>query len=141
MTEPLVVDKRGFTIEGHRFLYNLYFLEDCSEFAAPTSATTFKKILNKWAESLTEMDEGSEPLYLPFAPDDQWTDCLRAALVGEEISLNFVRVADNGWGVFDFDLKGFNNSPHVVKIESPIFGKDRKGELISALLNAAAIDD
>jgi hypothetical protein len=61
----------------------------------------------------------SSRMYLPFDPDDEWTDCLKVALVGDKIAFNFVRVAEGGWGVFDYDLEGFITSPHKIVDEGP----------------------
>ncbi len=58
------IDNKGFILGDHRFVYNLYFLEHGSEFAAPTSAGTFKKILVKWAEALQRISKESSPMFL-----------------------------------------------------------------------------
>jgi len=138
----ITIDNKGFTFGNQRFIYNLYFIEDDSEFLAPTFGGTFKKIVNKWAEVLQTISKERSVMYLPFDPDDQWTDALKAALVATKIEFNWVRLAVGGWGVFDYDLTGFITSAHKIDEESEeILGEFDKNEIVSALINAKVIDE
>jgi len=134
------IDNHGFTVGNHRFIYNLYFIESDSEFLQPSAGATFKKILLKYAEVLQDISEDS-PLYLPFAPDDEWTDCLKARLVGNKIRFTFASIAEGGWGVFDFDLTGFITSTHEIRTEfDEGIAECDKDEIIAAMINAEVID-
>ncbi len=134
------IDNHGFTVGDHRFIYNLYFIESDSEFLQPSAGATFKKIVIKWAEVLQGISE-ERPMFLPFAPDDQWTDCLKACLVSNKIRLTFASLAEGGWGVFDFDLEDFITSSHKIRNESDeVIVECDKDEIIAAMINAEVID-
>ncbi len=138
----VTIDNKGICFADRRFIFNLYFLEDDSGFLGdPTPGGTFKKIVNKWAEVLQTICSQDSPIYLPYDPDDQWTDAFKATLVGEMIEFRWVRLAENGWGVFDYDLTGFMTSPHEITDESdqPL-GEYDKDAIVSALINAEVID-
>lgn len=139
----VTIDNKAIYIGSHKFIFNLYFLENDSEFlGGPTLGGTFKKIVNRWAEVLRTISSENSPMYLPYDPDDQWTDALKASLLGERIELRRVRLAVGGWGVFDYDLRDFIISEHKIDDESdePL-GEYDKDELVEALTNAELIDD
>jgi len=139
----VTIDNKGITLGEHKFIFNLYFIEDDSEFLGdPTFGGTFKKIVNKWAEVLQTISSDNSPMYLPYDPDGQWTDALKATLIGERIELKWVRLDVTGWGVFDYDLPGFITSPHkIVEESAESLGGLEKSEMVSALLNAEVIDE
>jgi hypothetical protein len=136
------IDNKGFTFGEFRFIYNLYFLEDGNKYDAPTAGLVFKNILSNWARILSNINSENSPMYLPFNPDDQWTDCLKASAANRLIEFKVVRLAVNGWGVFDFNLEDFITSDHNILTESTeVVGLYDKNEVISALINAEVTDE
>ena len=134
------VDNKGFSIDGHRVIYDLYYF-DSEQYVAPTRAAAFKKILVKWAKVLRESKAGSDPLFLPFAPDDQWTECLRAVQHDNRIVLRYVRVSENGWAIDVNRLEDFMTAEHAVEKEDPEeLGNYDKDEFLAALIDAQVID-
>lgn len=134
------VDNNSFTFCDHRFIFDLYYFDD-NEWQAPTSADTFKKMLLKWAEALQDINEAKTPLFLPFAPDDEGIQCLRATYWGnDQLTFSWVELAENGYAVNLIDVQTFSTQAYTVSRESPEFGECRKHEVISALINAEVID-
>ena len=137
----IVVDDKGFDIDGHRLIYDLYYFES-EQYDAPTLAATFKKILNKWANVLRESTIETGDLFLPYALDDEWTECLKAVQHDNRIILRCTRVAENGWAINVSHLEEFMTSTHVVDKEAnEVFGDYDKDEFIAALINAQIIID
>lgn len=136
----ITVDNRGFAIDGRRLIFDLYYF-DSEQYEAPTLAATFKMILTKWAEVLRTRNAGEGPLFLPFAPQDQWTECLMAVQRGDRVIIRDVRVAVSGYQIDVDNLEDFMSSAHVVKKEHPEeFGDYEKNEFISALIDAQVVD-
>lgn len=134
------VDNKGFSIDGHRVIYDLYYF-DSEQYDAPTLADTFKKILVMWANVLRESTAESGPLFLPFALDDEWTECLRAVQHDNRIVLRYVRVSENGWAIDVDRLEDFMTAEHVVEKEDPEeLGNYDKDEFLAALIDAQVID-
>jgi hypothetical protein len=137
----IVVENKGFDIDGQRLIYNLYYF-DGDEYDAPTLGATFKKILIKWSNMLQDLNTDHGPLFLPFAPDDEWIECLKAIQHGDRIVLRYVEVAENGWAIDTGRLEEFMTSPHVLDNEaSDVFGDYDKEEFISALIDAHVSDE
>ena len=108
---------------------------------APTSGGTFKNIVLKWAEVLRTITTENSPFFLPYGPDDQWTDCLQALVRDDKIGFIDVQVERAGWAIDFNDLEEFITSPQEInetRMTFPEYGKD---EVISALINADVIDD
>lgn len=138
----VTIDNKGFVFGDERFIFNLYFIEDNSKFLAPTSAETFKNIVIKWTEVLPTITIENSPVFLPYAPDDEWTDAFKVTLVGTVLEFRNVCLAENGWVVFDYDPAGFMISTHEIhEVPDDIVGRYKKDEIVSALLNAEVIDD
>ena len=135
----IVIDNKGFTFDGNRFTYDLYYVEG-EEYDAPTLGGVFKNVLSKWASALGTIGENRGPMYLPFAPDDQWVDCLLATPKGNRLVMNVARIAESGYSMDFSDLESFIRSPHQIDQSQDSFGEFDKGEFISALLNAEVID-
>ncbi|MEK7856528.1 MAG: hypothetical protein AAB288_10590 [Acidobacteriota bacterium] len=137
----VTIDNKGFTLCDHRFIYDLYFLNEDSRVLAPTSGGTFKNIVLKWAEVLRTITTENSPFFLPYGPDDQWTDCLQALVRDDKIGFIDVQVERAGWAIDFNDLEEFITSPQEInetRMTFPEYGKD---EVISALINADVIDD
>ncbi len=97
----------------------------------------FKKILMKWAEALQKISLENSPMFLPFAPEDQEIECLKASLDGDRIVFTNAEVAEDGYAVDWDDLLSFITSPHEIRRESiEVFGEYNKDEIVSALMNA-----
>ncbi|MGD9564002.1 MAG: hypothetical protein AB7F88_18255 [Pyrinomonadaceae bacterium] len=138
----ITIDSKAINFGDRRFTFNLYFLEDGSEFLAPSSGATFKNIVIRWAEVLRTINSENSPMFLPYDADDQWTDALKATLVAGRIELRWVRLAEGGWGVFDYDLAGFIASAHKVTEESDeLLGEFNKDQIVSALIHAEVIEE
>ena len=132
----VIIDNKGFTFGGKRFTFDLYFLKDDSKVLAPTSGQTFKNIIIEWAEVLRTITQENSPFFLPYGPDDEWTDCLSASLRKDKIVFNDVRVGREGWAIDFNDLEEFITSTQEIyetRLEFPAFAKD---DVISALMNA-----
>lgn len=137
----IIIDNKGFEIEGQRLTYDLYYF-DREQYQAPTPAATFKKIMIKWANVLREWNVKTATLFLPFALDDEWTECLKAVRHSDRVVLRYVRVAVNGWSIDVDHLEDFMTSEHVVEKEAgEVFGEYDKDDFISALINAQIIND
>ncbi len=137
----IVVDDKGFDIDGHRLIYDLYHFES-EQYDAVTLAATFKKILITWANVLRESNIENGELFLPYALDDEWTECLKAVQQDDRIVLRYTRVAENGWAINVSHLEEFMTSTHVVDKEAnEVFGDYDKDEFIAALIDAQIIID
>lgn len=135
------IDNKTIRFGDQKLFYNLYFVR-AKEFKSPTNGGMFKKIVIKWAKVLSEPGAENSPLFLPFDPDDQWTDCLKATRKGDRIVFKIVRVEESGWAIDFEDLEIFMTSPHKTSRESPNeFAEFDKDEIISALINAEVIDE
>lgn len=133
------VDNKSFTFADHRFIFDLYYFDD-DEWEAPTSADTFKKMLLKWADSLEGINESKTPLFLPFSPEDESIECLRATYWGnDKLTFSWVKLAENGYDVDLIDIQAFSTQAYTLYRESPEFGECYKHEVISALINAEVI--
>lgn len=136
----ILVDNKGFIFGDHRFIFNLYYFDNV-EWQAPTLAEVFKKMLVKWADALQIIDEATTPLFLPFAPDDEDIECLRATYwVNGKLTFSWVAIEENGYAVDLTDVRGFSTKAYAISRESPEFGDYYKSEVISALLNAETVD-
>ncbi len=134
----ITIDNKGFEIEGKRLVYDLYYFES-DQYDGPTLAHSFAKVLVRWAEVLQRESVASSVL-LPFALDDQWTECLKAVQIGRRIILKHVVAAVSGYQIDVDDLEDFMTSPQGLKSESSeIFGDYDKEEFIAALLNPKLI--
>lgn len=136
----VTIDNKGFTFGGQRFIFDLYFLNHGDKVLAPTSGGTFKNIVLEWVEVLRTVTTENSPFFLPYGPDDEWTDCLQAVVRDEKIVFTDVRVGREGWTISFNDLKEFITFPHEifeVRTEFPEYGRD---EVISALIDAQVID-
>ena len=136
----VVIDSKGFTFDGNRFTYDLYYVEG-EYYDAPTPGGVFKKILSKWATVLGSISDSNGPMYLPFAPDDQWVDCIMATPKGNRLVMSVARVAETGYSVDFSDLESFIRSPHPVDHTDECFGEFEKDEFVFALLHAEVIDE
>lgn len=137
------IDNRAFFLGNHRLVYSLYYLDFSAghEYEAPSLGGMFKKMLVKWANALRKINNENSPMFLPFAPDDQEIDCLKATLRGDKIELTLAEVKGDGYA-FDWnDIEGFVMSRHDTFRESAevlaVFGKE---EVIDMLLNARVVD-
>lgn len=134
----ITIDNKGFEIEGKRLVYDLYYFES-DQYDGPTLAHSFAKVLVRWAEVLQRESVASGVL-LPFALDDQWTECLKAVQIGRRIILKYVVVAVSGYDIDVDRIEDFMTSPQDLKSESSeIFGDYDKEEFIAALLNPKLI--
>jgi hypothetical protein len=137
----IVVDNKGFNIDGQRLIYDLYYF-DSEQYHAPTLAATFKKILVKWANVLRVSNADIGPLFLLFAPDDQGTECLKAVQHENRVVLRHVWVAVSGYQIDFEQIEDFMTSTHIVKKEDPEeLGNYDKDDFISALINAQVVDE
>lgn len=137
----VVIDNKGVTLEGKRFTFDLYFLNDDSRVLASTSGETFKNIVLEWAEVLRNITPENSPFFLPYGPDDEWTDCLESSLQKDQIVFTDVRVGREGWAIDFNDLEEFITSPQEIyetRMKFPKFGKD---DVISSLINAVITED
>jgi len=128
---------------GNQILpYSLYFM-DLDPQSSSSNAGTFKKcILREWASAVKECSSDFGALFLPFLPDDQWTECFKATYEGDNVVLRLVRTHTAGYQIDFGDLRGFITSNHALLDESPeIIGAYVKAEFISALLEAEIVDD
>ena len=120
--------------------YTTYYFED-DQWDAPTLAATFKKMLLKWADALQKISRENNPLFLPFAPDDQEIECLRVTYWSRnKITFSWVELGEDGWAVDLTDIERFSTEPHEVRKESPEFGECDKDEFVAALINAEVLD-
>ena len=86
------------------------------------------------------MDNGE--LFLPFALDDEWTECLKAVQRDDKVVLRYVRVAVSGYQINVAHLEDFMTSTHAVDKEaSDVFGAYDKDDFIRALIDAQIITD
>jgi hypothetical protein len=136
----IVIDNKGFTFDECRFIYDLYYVKG-EEYDAPTLAGVFKNVLVKWANALQNTRDQSDPLYLPFAPDDQWVDCLMATPSGDRLELKAVKVAQSGYSMNFSDLESFITSPQQVIESHKTIGEFDKDQFISTLINADVVDE
>ncbi|MEQ1644018.1 MAG: hypothetical protein ABL959_11285 [Pyrinomonadaceae bacterium] len=136
----VVIDNTGFTFGGKRFVFDLYFLNDNSKVLARTSGETFKNIVCEWAEVLRTITPENSPFFLPYGPDDEWTDCLEASLRNDKIVFNDVRVGREGWTIDFNDLEEFITSQQEVYETRAKLPEVAKDDAISVLMNADVID-
>lgn len=135
----ITVDNKGFCLDGRRLLYNLYYF-DSEMYEAPTPAETFRKILVRWGILFREQNLCDGTIYLPYAPDDQWTDCLEVDTSGECVSVKTVRVDVSGYQIDIEKIENFvTSTPVIVGYISPAFGVYDKEDFISALINAQVV--
>ncbi len=137
----VTIDNKGFTLGDQRFIYDLYFLNDDSKVLAPTMGGTFKNIVLEWAKVLRTITTENSPFFLPYGPDDQWTDCLQAVDRDDKIVFSDVRVVREGWAINFNDLEEFITSAQEVYETRLTFAEYGKDDVITALINADVIDD
>lgn len=138
------IDNKNKLIFGDRTLpYDLYFLNSIQsrKYEAATLGGIMKNIILVWVKVLESKSENYGSLFLPFAYDDDWVECLEATQHDDKLAFRRVRVLEPGWA-FDFGhMEEFISSPHEIEEGSPeVFGEYDKNEIIHALLNAEIID-
>lgn len=123
-------------------IYDLYHLDSprYEKYRAPTLGGVMKNIILVWVQALDSQSDSDRPLFLPFAFDDEWVDCLKATQLHDNFVFRRVRVREYGWAVDFSDLESFISSPHEIESESPeILGEYERNEIMAALLNAEVI--
>jgi len=136
------IDEKEISFGNQKLVYDLYHLDfpHYEKYRAPTVGGVFKNIVFEWVKAL-DSPTLDQPLFLPYAFDDEWVDCLKALEQCDKVIFKLVRIDENGWAVNFSDLNEFITSPHKICQESAeIFGEYNKDEILAALLNARVID-
>jgi len=136
------VDNKAIILDGARLIYDLYFFpgDGYDDVSLPAKAKDV--FLLPWARAIQKSSDKGGPLFLPYAPDDEWIECLKAILKDDKIVLNLVQVGENGYAVDFGDFETFITSPHEIDEESPeVFGEFNKDEFVQALVEAEVIDE
>jgi hypothetical protein len=136
----ILIDNKKFTFGDHRFTYDLYYSVD-EKYAASTLGGVFKKVLIEWANALSKITAENSRLFLPFAPDDEGIQCLKATLRDDEIAFAWVEVDESAYMVDFENVEVYSAAPHEIRKESPEFGECSKDQIVSALLNAQVLDE
>lgn len=137
----ILVDNKGFFIEAQRLTYNLYYFGS-DQFDAPTQGGVFKNLLIKWAKVVFAHNVTDDPLFFPYAPDDQWTECIKTIQHDNRLTLTNVKVDVSGYQIDMDNIEEFmTSSPRIFWESDELLGKVDKNEFISALLNSQVIDD
>jgi hypothetical protein len=125
-----------FTIDGKELPYSLYYF-DSEDYNAPSSSESFKKILGKCTNALQKISSVNSPMFLPFAPEDEEVECLKATVDGDKIVLTIVEVNENGYAVDWTEIEVFITSPQEIRNESAeVFGVYNRDDIVSGLMNA-----
>ena len=137
------IDNVGFSFGNRRLKYDLYYYNDFDRFNAPTPAEKFKKILLIWAEVLKASDSSMVSTYLPYAPKDQGTYCLKATQTGDcRVVVEMAEVRADGWAMKLDEVEIYMTAPmESYKQENEAIGEFDKSELIDALENAHVLVD
>ncbi len=136
----VIIDNKGFIFGGQRFVFDLYFLNDDSKVLGDTSGETFKNIVREWARVLRTIVPETSPFFLPYGPDDQWTDCFEVSLRNDKMFFIDVRVGREGWTIDFNDLEEFITSPQEIYEKRTEFSGYAKDDVISAFMNANVIE-
>ncbi|HEU4712259.1 MAG TPA: hypothetical protein VFS76_11870 [Pyrinomonadaceae bacterium] len=93
------VDNETIRLGNHYFHYIGYYLNGKPQ--RLTNAAALRSILKEWKRVLIENLGRECILFLPLNFEDEWVECFRARVSGEEMSLTHTQVAENGWGRSD----------------------------------------
>jgi len=141
MEMEIRIDNKGFSFGDNRFIYSLYYF-DSEKYDAPTYGGMFKKVLIECANALQNATREDAPLFIPYAPDDQETECLKLSPLGERLVIERVTVKDRGFNLNIDYLHEFITSPHEILAESgQMLGEFDWQEVIYALTNAEVMND
>ena len=129
------VDNETIRLGNYHFNYSGYLLNGMAP--RSTNAAALKPVLIEWKRVLIENVGRECVLFLPFNFEDEWIECLRAKINGEEMSLTHTEVAENGWAVAMENLEGFITSSHeMVKESDVLFDRLNIRAFIEALSDA-----
>jgi hypothetical protein len=133
------IDNKAFSFGRNRFTYNLYYF-DSEKYGAPTLGGVFKKVLIEWAHALENISGQNVSFFLPYAPDDQETECLKLSPLHERFVVERVTVKESGFNINIDNLEEFITAPHEIYAESAeVLGEFDRRELVSALRNAQIV--
>ena len=140
------IDNKGFELGGHRFAHDFYWIDEethnsISAGKSLSSGELCKWLFGKWANALRGIDAENSPMFLPFAPEDEWIECFRADFQDGMIKFTRVDVAEGGHEFPWNDIEGFITSPHeILDTAYTEFADFDKDELLAALQNPDVVD-